>query len=104
MIRERKEKKTLGMTILLVLNNKSARNVQLLITLSSEILEKKFKKLMEEKLYKEAFDLVYAKSQPGEFYFLDPEKMHYIKLPEYILVEELIVASQRKETEKASLV
>lgn len=93
------------MTILLVLNRESARNVQLLIKLPSEILEKKFKKLMEAKLYKEAFDFVYSKCQPGEFYFLDPAKMHYIKPPEYILVEDLIFSSKHKEAPKeASLV
>ncbi len=86
------------MTILLVLNRVSARNVQLLVRLPSENLERKFKKLMEEGKHGEAFDLVYSKSQPSEYCYLDPEKMHYIKPPDYVLVEELII---RKQTEAA---
>ncbi len=85
------------MTILLVLNNKSAGNVQLLIRLPNEIMEKRFKKLMDMRMYQEAFDLIYSKSQLGEYYFLDPNKMHNIKPPEYILVEDLITASKRKK-------
>ena len=82
------------MTILLVLNRVSAKNVQLLVRLPSENLERKFRRLMEEKKHKEAFDLVYSKSQPSEYCYLDPEKMHYLKPPDYVLVEELIAGKQ----------
>ena len=97
MIWTRKRKERIEMTILLVLNSQSARNVQLLIRLPNAFLEKRFRRLMDAKMYKEAFELVYSKSQPGEYYFLDPNKMHYIRPPAYILVEGLIAASKSKE-------
>lgn len=78
------------MTILLSFNGGSAKNVQILIELKNEVLERRFRKLMEEKKHQEAFELIYSKSQ-SDFYYLDPEREHTIKPPEYILVEDLIV-------------
>jgi len=83
------------MIILLSFNGGSAKNVQILIELKNEVLERRFKKLMEEKRHQEAFDLVYSKSQ-SEFYYLDPEREHTIKPPEYILVEDLIQESKKR--------
>ncbi len=77
------------MIILLSFNGGSAKNVQILIELRNEVLKRRFKKLMEEKKHQEAFELVYSKSQ-SDFYYLDPEREHTIKPPEYILVEDLI--------------
>ena len=62
----------------------------MLISIKSQLLEKKLRKLMEAKKYKEAFDLVYSKEEHSEIYYMDPEKTHYIRTPEYILVEDLI--------------
>ena len=87
------------MTILFVLNRAGAQNCQLLVRLPNEILEKSLRELMHAKRYKEAFDLVYSKSEPE--CYLDPNKTYSIKPPEYILVEDLIFAQKQKE---ASLV
>ena len=75
--------------VLLSFNGGRAKNVQLLVELKNEVLERRFKKLMEGRRHREAFDLIYSKSQ-SEFYYLDPEREHTIKPPEYILVEDLI--------------
>ena len=98
MIRTPKREKEIKMTILLVLNSKSARNVQVLVRLPNEILKKKFRDLMRAKKHKEAFELLYSKSEPE--HYLDPNKTHSIKPPEYILVEDLIFACKQKEALK----
>jgi sulfur transfer complex TusBCD TusB component (DsrH family) len=77
------------MIILLSFNGGGARNVQVLIELKNDVLARRFKKLMDEKRHQEAFELVYSKSE-SDFYYLDPEKEHTIRPPEYILVEDLI--------------
>jgi len=83
------------MDILLVVNKELAKNLGVIVRLSEKKQQKYFKDLISKHRFDEAFDFVFSHAEPQQY--LNPKKENYVKAPDYVLVEDLIIRQKKKK-------